>query len=59
MINIMKQDETLICKDCQKEFLFVVRDQDFFEQHDWPAPVRCRKCQQLRRERYENRQNKT
>lgn len=48
----MKQDKILICKDCHNDFVFVTRDQEFFEEHEWPEPVRCKKCQQLRKERY-------
>lgn len=51
----MKQDQIIICKDCNSEFLFVIRDQEFFKEHGWQPPIRCRKCQQLRKERYGNR----
>lgn len=39
------QDQTLICKDCGKNFIFTTRDQEFFAQKGFTnAPTRCRDC---------------
>jgi hypothetical protein len=48
----MKQDRTIVCIACHEEFLFPVRDQEFFGEHGWKDPIRCRKCQKLRKDRY-------
>lgn len=47
-----KEDKQLTCRDCKQTFLFTARDQEFFEGHQWPDPIRCRKCQKIRKERY-------
>lgn len=40
-----KKDETIVCKDCGKEFVFTVRDQEFYEEKGFTnKPVRCREC---------------
>lgn len=44
------QDQTLICKDCGKNFIFTARDQDFFAQKGFTnAPTRCRDCRQKKK----------
>ena len=46
------QDEKIICKDCGKEFLFTVRDQQFYaEQGFQNKPVRCKECRQAKKDR--------
>lgn len=46
-----KQDKTIICKDCGKEFVFTVGEQNFFEAngltHD---PVRCVPCRRAKKQ---------
>lgn len=42
---MMYTDQTLICKDCGKNFVFTARDQEFFAQKGFTnAPTRCRDC---------------
>lgn len=43
--------KTISCIDgratnCEKEFEFGTRDQEFFAKHGWKDPVRCRPCRQ-------------
>lgn len=39
------KDETIVCKDCGKEFIFTVRDQEFYEQMKFEnKPTRCKEC---------------
>jgi hypothetical protein len=44
------EDKKIICKDCGKEFVFTVGEQEFFAskgfQHD---PVRCLDCRKKRK----------
>lgn len=55
----MKQDRQLTCVDCKQDFIFPVRDQEFFEQHGWNDPIRCKKCQKARKEKYANRKQRS
>ncbi len=46
------QDEKIICKDCGKEFLFTVRDQQFYAEQGFNnKPVRCKDCRQAKKDR--------
>ena len=39
------QDKTIVCKDCGKEFIFSIRDQEFYKEQGFQnEPVRCREC---------------
>jgi CxxC-x17-CxxC domain-containing protein len=39
------QDQTLTCKDCGKEFVWTVSEQEFYAQKGFDnAPVRCKDC---------------
>lgn len=53
-----KQDKTIICRDCGKEFTFYVRDQEFYERMGFAnEPVRCRDCRDKRKAEKNNRGN--
>jgi hypothetical protein len=40
-----KQDKTIVCKDCGKEFVFTVRDQEFYAEKGYAnEPQRCKDC---------------
>ena len=46
----MYQDETLICEDCGKEFVFTVGEQEFFAEKGLTnKPKRCPECRKARR----------
>ena len=39
------QDKTLVCKDCGKEFVFTVGEQQFYAEKGFEnEPVRCKEC---------------
>ena len=44
------QDKTLICKDCGGQFVFSVRDQQFYAEKGFEnEPQRCRDCRGARK----------
>lgn len=52
------QDEKIICKDCGKEFIFTVRDQEFYAEKGFQnKPVRCKECRQAKKDRIEIQEN--
>lgn len=40
-------DATLTCRDCSTDFVFTEREQAFFAERGWGAPVRCIPCRRL------------
>ena len=43
----MYQDETLVCRDCGKEFVFTAGEQEFYAEKGFQnKPTRCRDCRQ-------------
>lgn len=49
------QDQTIICRDCSKEFVFTAKGQAFFASQTPPfsPPVRCKDCRVNKRARME------
>ncbi|MEK7533782.1 MAG: zinc-ribbon domain containing protein [Patescibacteria group bacterium] len=48
------QDQTLICRDCGKEFVWTASEQEFYQQKGFQnAPVRCASCRALKKARME------
>ena len=44
------QDETLVCKDCGKEFIFTVGEQEFYKEKGFEnKPMRCADCRRARK----------
>ncbi len=44
------QDKTLVCKDCSNDFIFSVRDQEFYVEKGFEnEPQRCRDCRTQRK----------
>ncbi len=40
-----KKDKTIVCKDCGKEFVFTVGEQEFYEEKGFTnEPSRCKEC---------------
>ena len=40
-----RQDKTLVCKDCGKEFTFTVGEQEFYDEKGFTEePKRCKEC---------------
>lgn len=54
-----RKDKTIICKDCGKEFVFTVGEQEFYAEKGFQnEPVRCKECRVARKERRnQERQN--
>lgn len=39
------KDKTIVCKDCGSEFIFSVRDQEFYAEKGFQnEPARCKDC---------------
>lgn len=48
MINM--QDKTLICRDCNREFIFTASEQEFYAQKGYAnEPGRCPECRAARK----------
>ena len=46
------QDQTLTCKDCGREFVWTVAEQEFYQQKGFSnAPVRCKDCRAAKKQR--------
>jgi len=43
------KDETLVCQDCGKEFVFSAADQKFFQEKGFQSPKRCPDCRQAKK----------
>jgi len=44
------EDKNITCKDCSKDFIFSVRDQEFYAEKGFQnEPQRCRDCRQARK----------
>lgn len=45
------EDKTLVCKDCGKEFIFTVGEQEFYKEKGFNnEPVRCSSCRRARKQ---------
>lgn len=50
------EDKTLVCKDCGKEFVFTVGEQEFFKEKGFDNdPVRCPECRRARKNQRNDR----
>lgn len=48
----MKEDKTLVCKECGKEFVFSASEQELYESKGFTnEPGRCPACRQARKQR--------
>jgi CxxC-x17-CxxC domain-containing protein len=46
----MKQDKTIVCKDCGNSFVFTVSEQEFYAEKGFAnEPTRCRECRSARK----------
>ena len=62
MINLKKMEEfimadkTIVCRDCEKEFLFTEGEQAFYKEKGFDnEPVRCVECRRARKAQQNNR----
>ena len=44
--------ETIICKDCEKPFLFTGSEQRFYKSQGWEKPIRCKNCRERKKMRH-------
>lgn len=50
------KDETIVCKDCGKEFVFTVGEQQFYAEKGFQnKPVRCKECRIAKKQASEKR----
>lgn len=54
------EDKKLICSDCGAEFLFTVREQEFYAEKGFTnEPKRCKDCRSARKQAGGNNRTKT
>lgn len=46
---IRRADLARICRDCQRQFIVTVGEQDFFRARELSIPNRCQDCRKQRR----------
>ena len=50
------EDKTLKCKDCGKDFVFTVGEQEFYKEKGFEnEPSRCADCRRLKKQQQQNR----
>ena len=49
------KDKKIICQDCDKSFIFSIKDQKFYERMGFSAPIRCKECRKKRKKYIEFR----
>lgn len=49
--EVIFENKTLVCVDCEKEFIFKAEEQEHFSKKEYPAPIRCPMCRLLKKER--------
>lgn len=48
------EDRKIICKDCKKEFIFVVGEQEFYNIKGYKEPLRCKQCRTNKKEKFKD-----
>lgn len=49
-------DKTLVCQDCKQDFVFTVREQEFYAEKGFEnEPKRCKDCRVARKNEKRNR----
>ena len=43
------KNKILVCRDCGREFIFTIGEQQFYSSRDLNEPTRCPKCRAARR----------
>ena len=44
-----KQDKVIVCKDCGKEFVFTIGEQEFYVTMEFSSPIRCKACRDAKK----------
>lgn len=42
-------DKKIVCKECKKEFIFIVGEQEFYKSKGYKEPVRCKECRAIKK----------
>lgn len=42
-------DQTLVCRDCNAEYVFTEGEQAFYQEKGFSAPIRCSECRRRRK----------
>ena len=54
------EDKKIVCKDCGKEFIFTVGEQEFYKEKGFENdPVRCPECRKARKAQKMNRDRRS
>jgi DNA-directed RNA polymerase subunit RPC12/RpoP len=54
--DFIMEDKTLVCKDCGKDFIFTVGEQEFYKEKGFDnEPVRCPDCRRARKQQNNRR----
>ncbi len=48
-------DKKLVCQDCEKEFDFTEREQEFYAEKGFQEPKRCPECRNARKQQKNQR----
>lgn len=46
------KNQKIICKDCNKEFIFTIGEQKFYKEKGFETPVRCKDCRRSKKNNY-------
>lgn len=49
LVEDEKMDKKIICKDCGKEFILTIGEQEWYKEKGFNDPVRCKECRQARK----------
>ena len=55
---ILPEDKEIVCKDCGKEFIFTVEEQQFYKERHLREPKRCKICAKARRKFFRHKGDK-
>ncbi len=44
------KDKKIVCSDCGTEFVFTVREQEFYAEKGFSEPKRCKDCREKRKQ---------
>ena len=54
----MYQDKTLVCRDCDAEFVFTAGEQEFYAEKGFDnEPTRCKECRAKKKAQRRNNDN--
>ena len=47
----MDQDKTLTCTECGADFVFTIKDQQYYSERGFVAPKRCKPCREAKKQK--------